>query len=163
MPFGGPLSVTTPTDNQIVIARHFDAPHHLVFACYTQPPLIRRWLTGPDGWTMPVCEFEARAGGKYRYEWLGPAASVLAVSGQIGKIEIPDLIDAQEQFDGDVMGPPYRSELLFTPEAQTTLVTNRFTYTSQAHRDMAVGTGMADGMEMSFSNLDRVLAEELGR
>ena len=46
MAFGGPLTVTTPTDTQIVITRQFDAPRHLVFACYTQPALIRRWLNG---------------------------------------------------------------------------------------------------------------------
>ena len=42
MAFGGPLTITTPTDTQIVITRQFDAPRHLVFACYTQPALIKR-------------------------------------------------------------------------------------------------------------------------
>lgn len=163
MPLGGPLTVTTPTDTQLVIARHFDAPDHLVFACYTQPALIRRWLTGPDGWSMPVCTYEARNGGGYRFEWHGPEDAVLAVSGRISMIETLRLIDAHEQFDGDAMGPPYRSELVFTADGDTTLVTNCLTYASPDHRDLAAGTGMAEGMEMSYAKLDALLAQERSR
>ena len=41
----------------------------LVFDAYTKPELVKRWLLGPDGWSMPVCEIDLRAGGKYRYVW----------------------------------------------------------------------------------------------
>ena len=56
MAFDGPLTITTPSDTQVVITRQFDAPRHLVFACYTQPALIKRWLNGAEGWIMTVCE-----------------------------------------------------------------------------------------------------------
>ena len=36
---------------------------------HTKPELVRRWLLGPPGWEMPVCEIDLRVGGKYRYEW----------------------------------------------------------------------------------------------
>jgi uncharacterized protein YndB with AHSA1/START domain len=159
MQFGKPLSVTTPSDTEIVIQRGFAALPHLVYACYTQPALIRRWLTGPDGWTMPVCSYEARPGGTYRFEWHGPNNDFLAVSGTIDSIDAPSLIDAQEVFDGEVMGPPYRSQVAFVQQDQSTLATTRLTYVSRAHRDMVAATGMAEGMEMSFSKLDAVLGE----
>lgn len=161
MTLGDPLSVTTPSENQIVIERGFVAPPHLVYACYTQPSLIRRWLTGPDGWTMPVCTYDARAGGSYRFEWHGPGGDgFLAVSGDISHIDAIRYIDSQEVFDAGVMGPAYRSELLFELEGHGTKLLNTLTYTSQAHRDMVAATGMAEGMETSFQNLDRLLAEE---
>ncbi|OAM78732.1 SRPBCC domain-containing protein [Devosia elaeis] len=161
MTFGDPLSVTTPADDQVVVERAFAAPPHLVYACYTQPSLIRRWLTGPDGWTMPVCTYDARIGGGYRFEWHGPGGEgFLAVEGAITRIDAIRYIDAQEEFDGGVMGPAYRSELAFELKDTGTLVTNTFTYTSLAHRDMVVATGMAEGMEFSFQSLDRLLAEE---
>ena len=93
MQLGDPLSVTTPSDTQIVITRGFVAPPHLVYACYTQPSLIRRWLTGPDGWTMPVCTYDARVGGMYRFEWHGPENAFLALSGQISRIDAIRYID----------------------------------------------------------------------
>ena len=163
MQFGDPLSVTTPTDTQIVITRGFTAPPHLVYACYTQPSLIRRWLTGPDGWTMPVCAYDARPGGSYRFEWHGPGGEgFLAVSGDISQIDTIRYIDSQEVFDGGVMGPAYRAELAFELDGRGTRLLNTLTYTSLAHRDMVAATGMAEGMEMSFRGLDRLLATEQG-
>ena len=35
----------------------------------TSPDLLQRWLLGPDGWTMPVCEMATEVGETYRYEW----------------------------------------------------------------------------------------------
>ena len=161
MMLGDPLSVTTPTDNQIVITRGFAAPPHLVYACYTQPSFIRRWLTGPDGWTMPVCTYDARIGGAYRFEWHGPGdEGFLAVSGDISQIDAIRYVDSQEVFDGGVMGPAYRAELLFELEERGTKLVNTLTYTSLAHRDMVAATGMAEGMEMSFQSLDRLLAAQ---
>lgn len=163
MQFGDPLSVTTPTDTQIVITRGFTAPPHLVYACYTQPSLIRRWLTGPDGWTMPVCAYDARPGGAYRFEWHGPGGEgFLAVSGDISQIDAIRYIDSQELFDGGVMGPAYRAELVFELDDRGTRLLNTLTYTSLAHRDMVAATGMVEGMEMSFRSLDRLLEAEQG-
>jgi|SRR5215217_4833123 len=160
MGLGEPLSVTTPSDTELEIRRRFHAPPHLVYACYTQPALIRRWLTGPDGWTMPICAYDARPGGAYRFEWHGPDNGYLAVSGDISRIEAIREIDALEIFDAGVMGPAYRSVLLFDLDGLSTLVTNRFTYGSIEHRDMVAATGMAEGMEMSFCSLDRLLEAE---
>lgn len=160
MQFGDPLSVTSPSDTQLVIERAFVAPPHLVYACYTQPSLIRRWLTGPDGWTMPVCTYDAREGGGYRFEWHGPDNAFMAVEGKIGALDAIRYIDAEERFDAGVMGPAYRSELEFRLQDKGTLVVNSFTYESMAHRDMVMATGMAEGMEFSFKSLDRLLASE---
>lgn len=160
MQFGDPLSVTSPSDTQLVIERAFVAPPHLVYACYTQPSLIRRWLTGPDGWTMPVCTYDAREGGGYRFEWQGPNNAFMAVEGKIGVLDAIRYIDAEEQFEAGVMGPSYRSELEFRLQDRGTLVVNSFTYVSKEHRDFVVSTGMAEGMEFSFKSLDRLLAAE---
>ncbi|MGH9367901.1 MAG: SRPBCC domain-containing protein, partial [Thermoanaerobaculia bacterium] len=65
----GGLKVTAPTEREIVMTRVFDAPRELVFDAHTKPELVKRWLLGPDGWSMPVCEIDLRVGGKYRYLW----------------------------------------------------------------------------------------------
>ncbi|WP_052951509.1 SRPBCC domain-containing protein [Devosia soli] len=160
MQFGDPLSVTAPSDTQLLIERVFKAPPHLVYACYTQPALIQRWLTGPDGWSMKICTYDARDGGNYRFEWQGPEDAFLAVGGVISRIEAPRLIDAEETFDHGVMGPTYRSDMTFADDSDGTLLKQMLTYASMAQRDMIVAEGMTGGMEMSFKSLDRLLFEQ---
>src|SRR5438552_6864533 len=56
-------------DREIIMTRVFDAPRKLVFDALTKPELVKRWLLGPPGWAMPVCEIELKLGGTYRYVW----------------------------------------------------------------------------------------------
>jgi len=65
----GNFSLTTRGDREIVMTRVFDAPRKLVFDAFTKPELVRQWLLGPPGWSMPVCEIDLRVGGAYRYVW----------------------------------------------------------------------------------------------
>ena len=60
------MQITTPTDCELVVTRAFDAPRHLIFDCLGKAELVKRWLLGPPGWTMPVCEVDFRVGGKFR-------------------------------------------------------------------------------------------------
>jgi len=163
MGFAGPLTVTTATDTQIVITRQFDAPRHLVFACYTQPALIKRWLNGAEGWIMTVCEFEAKVGGKYRYEWKAPSGYVMGMGGVVREIEPVERVVSAELFDDDWTGGETVSTLQLSEDKQRTTLVNTITYSSKEARDGALQTPMAEGMEFGFKKLDEVLAEEFGR
>ncbi len=44
-----------------------------IWRAHHEAELLQRWLLGPDGWKMPVCEVAAAVGQTYRYEW-APAA-----------------------------------------------------------------------------------------
>ena len=57
----GTLEVTTPSDREIAMTRVFDAPRNLLFDAWTKPQLVKRWLLGPDGWSMPVCEIDPQS------------------------------------------------------------------------------------------------------
>ena len=50
----GGLKLTTRGDREIVMTRVFDAPRSLVFEAFTKPDLVKQWLLGPEGWSMPV-------------------------------------------------------------------------------------------------------------
>ena len=67
----GTLTVTTPTDREIVLTRVFDAPRHLVFDALTKPELLKRWY-GARGWNLVVCEVDLRVGGAWRFVSRGP-------------------------------------------------------------------------------------------
>ena len=48
----GTAKVTLPADEQILIAREFDAPKHLVYKAFTTPGFVKRWWhanRGRDG------------------------------------------------------------------------------------------------------------------
>ena len=64
-----PAEVSTPSDREVLVKRSFDAPVNLVWQAYTDPALMRRWLTAMPGWSMPVCEMATHVGGKYRWRW----------------------------------------------------------------------------------------------
>jgi len=67
--FPDSFEMSTRGDGEILVTRDFEAPRRLVFDAFTKPELVRRWLLGPPGWTMPLCEIDLRVGGTYRYAW----------------------------------------------------------------------------------------------
>ena len=96
----GNLKVTTPSDREIAMTRVFDAPRRLVFDAYTKPELVKRWLLGPPGWTMPVCEIDLRVGGAYRYVWRHIVkGNEMGMGGVYREIAAPVRIVATEKFD----------------------------------------------------------------
>src|SRR5260221_2182561 len=60
------MTLKTEGDKHVVVTRRFAASPEAVYRAHTEPRLIRKWLLGPDGWTMPVCVNEARPGRKIR-------------------------------------------------------------------------------------------------
>ncbi len=152
------LDVATPNDFDVVCTRVFDAPAALVFACHTRPELVKRWLLGPPGWSMPVCDIDLRIGGRFRYLWRNDAnGREFAVGGIYRDIEAPKSIVHAEAFEGGDM-PEALVTTLFAEEAGRTTMTLTISYASRALRDAALATGMTGGMGQSYDRLDHVLA-----
>ena len=97
----GKLKVATPNDRDVVVTREFDAPRKLVFDAHTKPELIKRWLLGPPGWSMPICEVDFRVGGKYRYGWAHPSEPAFEMTGVFREIVVPERIVHTEDFVGN--------------------------------------------------------------
>lgn len=155
------LEVTTPSDLEIVVERLFDAPQDMVFDCYTKPELVRRWLTGPDGWSLPTCEIDLRVGGTYRYVWSGPEGETMGMTGQYQQISPVDTLVSTEVFDDDFGMGKMLVTLTFIREGERTRLQTAMLFQTKAQRDAAVETGMTEGMGTSFAALDRLL-EDIG-
>ena len=85
--FPDSFKLTTPSYCEIEITRNFDAPRNLVFDAFTKPELVRRWLLGPPGWYMPLCEIDLCVGGAYRYVWRSDRdGSQMAIGGVFQEI-----------------------------------------------------------------------------
>lgn len=151
-----PLTLTMPTATTVQIVRTFTAPLPLVWRAFTEPALVRQWLTGPPGHTMPECEIDFRVGGSWRYLWQMP-------DGQMeGKGLFKEIVHHQryvstESFD---IAPEMESlaETHFTAQSDQTAVTMLMHYTSEEARDASIQHGMDEMMELSFNHLDGVLA-----
>jgi len=55
----------------------------LLFDAFNKPELVSRWLLGPEGWTMPLCEIDLRPGGAYRYVWSNASTGTTMGMGEI--------------------------------------------------------------------------------
>jgi len=154
----GNLKVTTPSDREIAMTRVFDAPRHLVFRALTTPELVQKWLLGPPGWTMPVCEMDLRVGGAYRFLWRGADGAEMGTRGVFREIAPPERFVATEQFDK----PWYPGEALVTyllvEQGGKTTLTLTVLYASREARDGVLKSGMERGVAMSYDRLAELLA-----
>jgi len=154
------LKVDTPSDREIRITRDFDAPRPLVFDCWTKPELLRRWLTGPPGWSFVVCEVDLRVGGAYRFVWRGPDGTEMGMGGVHREIEPPERIVNTQLFDQDWTGGEAVGTLVLTEKEGRTTSTNTILYSSKAARDGALKSGMEQGMEAGYVRLDELLNQK---
>lgn len=148
------VQVTMPSDREIRTTRSFDAPAQLVWDAHTKTELVQRWLLGPDGWTMPICEIDFRIGGKYRYGWANPDGRAFEMGGVFKEIAPITRIVHSERFGEAEAKVTF--ELSETRGVSTLVMT--IAYDSKEARDAAAATGMTDGMEMGYKRLDKMLA-----
>ena len=155
------LQITTPSDREIVMTRVFNAPRHLVFDCFTKPELLKRWMTGPDGWTFAVCEIDLKVGGKFRYVWRQVDGTEMGMTGEFREIVVPERIVNTEQFDQDCTGGEALGTLVLTEQNGKTTTTNTVLYSSQTARDGALKSGVEDGVAAGYDRLDEILGSPL--
>jgi uncharacterized protein YndB with AHSA1/START domain len=157
--------VIMPSDREVTVTRSFKAPRALVYRAYTEPPLVRRWLLGPPGWAMPVCEMDVRVGGRYRWRWRNEQdGSEFGFAGTFRDVQPASRLVHTEAYDPGTVGGGFPGEdaiitVTFVEAGGVTTVTTGMEFASKEARDAAVATGMTDGMEQSYQLLDRLLTE----
>ena len=152
------LQVITRGDREIIMTRAFNAPAHLVFDALTKPELVQRWLLGPDGWTMPVCEIDLKVGGAYRYVWQRTSdGKQMGSRGVFREIVVPHRLVFTELFDEAW----YHGECLITStlseQAGKTTLTSTMQYASQETRDTVLKSGMESGVSVSYDRLAAIV------
>jgi uncharacterized protein YndB with AHSA1/START domain len=148
-------SVTAPNDLEILVTRTFNAPRELVFQAFTDPQYIPRWMLGPDGWSMPVCEIDLRVGGAWHMVWRRDDGTEMEMRGVYREIDPPARLVTTESWGGD--WPETVNSFVLAEHAGRTTLTQTMRYPSKQARDRALQTGIKEGMAMSFARLDRAL------
>jgi uncharacterized protein YndB with AHSA1/START domain len=157
MNYAGTMQLATPTEREIVVTRVFNAPRRLVFDAFTKPELLKRWLFGPDGWTLEVCEVDLRVGGAYRYLWRGPNGVAMGMGGIHREIVIPERVVATQLFDQDWTGGEAIGTLVLIERDGKTTLTNTLLYSSKEARDAVLKTPMDKGMAAGYDRLEKLM------
>ncbi len=151
------MTLKTEGDTHIVVTRHFAAPPEAVYRAHTDPKLIQKWMLGPEGWTMPVCENDARPGGKIRYEWKHAKGNGFYLTGEFLELKPYSKIVHVERMYLPDPTPDNHVETHFEPDGTGTLMTMRMTLPDPQTRAAMLATGMERGMEASYVRLESLI------
>jgi uncharacterized protein YndB with AHSA1/START domain len=140
-------------DRTIVTTYVFDAPRERVFDAFTTPELVRRWMIGPDGWSLVSCEIALTVGGAFRYVWRnGADGQEFVVSGVFTEIVRPERVVHTERFDDpDFPGESLETWAFAERDGRTTLTTTLL-YESKEARDKARAYG-ADQCNAGYATI----------
>lgn len=150
------LTITTPTDREVMMSRVFDAPPHLVFDALTRPELLKRWY-GPKGWTLDICEIDLTVGGKWRFVSRNPAGKVIGQYGTYVEIVPAERLVNTESWEDWDPGETLVTTTLAEQDDQT-LLTSRMLFPSQEVRDIVLKSGLEHGAAENYEKLDEALA-----
>ena len=147
-----------PGTQAIKITREFDAPPELVFQAFTDPELYVEWL-GPRRLTMTLEVFEPRSGGAYRYIHKDDKGNEYAFQGVYHEVTVPERIIQTFEFEGLPEKGHVNLEIATFEEApggKTRLIMESV-FRTVAARDMALKSGMQNGIKDSFERLTELL------
>jgi uncharacterized protein YndB with AHSA1/START domain len=158
-PTASTIAITTPSECELSWSRRFRAPIGRVFEALTRPELVQRWLLGPEGWSMPVCEIELKPGGSYRYVWRRDRdGKLMGMGGVFQEVTVPTHVSFTEVFDEAWYPGHATGSYRLLDEQTTTVLVQTMRYESRAVRDEVLRSGFETGIEKSHERLDEIFA-----
>lgn len=151
------MTLKTEGDTHVIVTRHFAAPPEAVFRAHTDPDLIKKWLLGPEGWSMPVCISEAMPGGRIRYEWTNGKGGGFHLTGEYLELNPCSRIVHVERMHLPDPTPDNHVETTFDRDGEGTSLTIRMTLPDEQTRANMLASGMERGMEASYLRLEEMI------
>lgn len=146
-----------PLDREIVLARVIDAPREGVFDAWIDPEQLTAWF-GPSSFTIRTHEIDVRAGGRWRFDMVGPNGIVYDNRMTFLRIERPRLIEVDHGSDKDDDPGKFRMLVTFDVQADgKTVLTLRQMHPTRDRREAGIGFG---AVEFGYQTLDK-LADHL--
>lgn len=157
-----PVQIFTPTDTTIILTRTFRASRRLVWQAMIEPAKMRRWMLPPPGWTLTVCEVEARLGGALSLAWKSADADpVMTLQGAFTELAPYARMvhtETMKRGSGEVVGSLLEAHEFAEKDGVTSMRITQ-TYGSKDARDGALASGMEEGMEAGYRLLDALFAD----
>lgn len=154
--------------DEFLISREFSATRSALFEMWMHAEHLARWW-GPRGLTTPVCEVDARPGGKFRIVMRGPDGQEYPLKGEYVEIDGPARLvmslDCSEHPESwhDLMNPgrdrarPPQLVMVqtvtFEDVGGRTRMTVRTRFPTAQMRDAALRVGMTEGWTQSLDRL----------
>jgi uncharacterized protein YndB with AHSA1/START domain len=153
---GSALTITTPSDREIVMTREFDAPRELVFEAHSKCEHLEKWW-GPRKYTLAVCEMDFRPGGKYRFLHRGPDGDEEhGFRGEYREIVPPERIVWTFEWEG-MPGHVSVDTLTLEDLGGKTKLTAHSLFNSVEDRDGMLQSGMETGAAETWDRLSEHL------
>jgi uncharacterized protein YndB with AHSA1/START domain len=151
------LTVSLPSDTEIVLTREFDAARELVFRAFSSCDHLKHWW-GQAGSTITECRMEFRPGGAWRMVERDAGGQEWGFRGEIREVVAPEKIVQTFEFEG--MPGHVSVETLVLQDlggTRTRLVTTSV-FSSVEDRDGMIQSGMEKGASESYDRLAAYLA-----
>jgi uncharacterized protein YndB with AHSA1/START domain len=150
------LTVTTPTDREILMTRILDAPRDLVFEAHSSCEHMSHWW-GPRRYEIASCEMDFRPGGAWRIVHRGEGQE-FGFRGEFREIRRPELIAWTFEFEG-MPGHVSVQTVTFEEHDGKTTLTTVVLFDSIEDRDGMINSGMESGAAESMDRLEEYLLE----
>ncbi|MEA3026662.1 MAG: hypothetical protein QOF91_1947 [Alphaproteobacteria bacterium] len=83
------MSDTDNMTREVTLTRVLDAPRNLVWGAWTEPEQLAKWW-GPHQFSNPVCEINARPGGRWLIHMKAPDGTVYPMTGTFTEVTKPE-------------------------------------------------------------------------
>jgi uncharacterized protein YndB with AHSA1/START domain len=153
------LEVELRGDTEIVMKRNFRAPQALVFRCFTEPELLRKWLAPPNS-VSTYCVIDTEIGGVWRHKLEMGEDITFDSFGQTLDFDAPN-----RYVRSDVINVPGLREAISTETATfsesggVTTVELAIRHLCKEYRDACSESGVAEGSICGYETLDSILAD----
>lgn len=152
------LTISLPSEKEVILRRVFDAPRALVFKAMTQPEHVRNWW-GCKTFELTVCEIDFRVGGSYRLVQRAPDGQVHPFRGDYLEIVEPERVVQTFIYDVDgIRDYPSTETVTLVEQDGKTILTNSIQYLSQQARDGHFYSGMESGATESMDRMEELVA-----
>ena len=149
------MSVQSAVKPSLTLKRRLKAPPAKVFAAWTDPEKIKRWM-GPTDFKTPEADSDARVGGRYRFAMLSPDGERHVVRGVYREVVANEKLVFTWAWDAAPGDQPYESlvTVLFKPDEGGTLLT----LTHERLFDEESRDGHEKGWNGSLDKLEKLVA-----
>ena len=158
---GSKLTVTTPSDREILMTRVFDAPRDLVFEAHSSCEHMSNWW-GPRKYEIASCEVDFRPGGTWRIVHRAEGEEDQGFHGEYREIVRPERIVWTFEWEG-MPGHVSVETLTLEERDGKTTVTAISVYDTVEDRDGMLQSGMEQGAAETYERLDQYLEVLKGR
>ncbi len=147
------------SSRDFVLVRLFAAPQPVVFKAWTDGKLVQQWW-GPDRFTIPFCEVDARPGGTVRIDMRGPDGIIYPMKGVFHEIIEPVRIVLTHSALEDEGGTPALMMLItvtFDVRGDGTEMGLKVSILKAAPEAAMAVSGMEEGWNQSLDRLAEFL------